>query len=383
MTAVILHNHPIHYKHLLFKELAKLGLEFTVLFGGTQSNLRSEPVALSQELYKYQFLFNGPLETAPAIPRIAAALRALDELKPKVLISAGYERPENWAAWAWAILHKVPVILWYESNKFDWPRQWWKELPKRLFMTGLAGAHVYGRSNRDYLCNLGLRPSSILIKRAVVDVGKFTLSADQKTYRPNGITRLLYIGRLAPEKNLPFLIQAFSEARAISTMLRLTIVGSGLEEQAIKALVDNMNLSDSVSLTGYVPQAELRPYLRDADVFILPSTREPWGLVALEAMLARMPILVSTQCGCAADLVSPDTGWSFSPWDQKQLTALLAALPQIPTEKLHTMGDAAHAIAVEYSPAKLAKTVVQTVRDLPSTNNRIVVRSESQLAAHG
>jgi glycosyltransferase involved in cell wall biosynthesis len=166
-------------------------------------------------------------------------------------------------------------------------------------------------------------------------------------------------------------------------MLHLTIVGTGPEESAIKTLIDKLNLSDSISLAGYVPQAELRPYLRDADVFVLPSTREPWGLVALEAMLARMPVMVSTQCGCAADLVSETTGWSFSPWDQKQLTTLIAGLPQIPTQQLRAMGDAAYAIAVEYSPEKLARTIVQTVRDLPKNRNRIVARPEAGLATHG
>jgi glycosyltransferase involved in cell wall biosynthesis len=358
--------------------MRKLGLNFTVLFGGTQSNLRSESVALSQDLYRYEFLFDGPIEGAPALTRITATWRSLNQLKPEVLISGGYERPENWAGWVWAHFHKVPVILWYESNKFDWPRHWYKEWPKRLFLKGLAGAHVYGLTNRDYLAHLGMNASSILIKRAVVDVNKFSIAPHQKTYRAAGITQLLYIGRLAAEKNLKFLIQSFAEARkSTGSALRLNIVGTGPEELVLRTLIGKLKLADVVSLIGYVPQAALRPHLCNADIFILPSTREPWGLVALEAMLGRMPVLVSTQCGCAADLISENTGWSFSPWDQEQLTNLLCRLPEIPTERLRAMGDAAHALAIEYSPQKSAQTIVQSVLGLPNNINRVVEQSRA------
>ena len=43
---------------------------------------------------------------------------------------------------------------------------------------------------------------------------------------------------------------------------------------------------------------------------------------ALEAMLARLPVLISTQCGCANDVVTEETGWKFSPWDEEALASI-------------------------------------------------------------
>jgi len=371
MKTAIFHNHPIHYKHLLFQEMKMLGLEFTVFFAGTQSRIRNEEIGLSQDLYKYRFLFSGHAETAAAIPRMWNAWRALSKMRPEVIISCGYERPENWAVWFWALFWRVPVILWYESNEFDWPRHWLKELPKRLFMKGLAGAHVYGKTNRDYLVKLGMDRDSILIKRAVVNVRRFDVPADQKSYRPESITRLLFIGRLSPEKNLPFLIDCFANAKKeVAKPFTLTIVGTGPDQQEIRRQIADLNLADSVTLAGYVPQAELKPYLLNSDFFVLPSTREPWGLVALEAMLTRVPVLLSTQCGCCADLISSDTGWKFAPADGAELTRLLLSLPDVAVSELTRMGAAAHSVALEYSPEACAKAIAESIRAIPEKLDR-------------
>ena len=56
-------------------------------------------------------------------------------------------------------------------------------------------------------------------------------------------------------------------------------------------------------------EEELASVYGGADAFVLPSLSEPWGLVVNEAMLCGLPVLVSTQCGCATDLAQPETGW--------------------------------------------------------------------------
>jgi len=364
MKIAVIHNHPIHYKHLLFQSMKRdQGLDFDVLFMASQSSIRHEKISLSDDLYRSHICYDGPYEAAPGARRASWTWQKLDAIQPNFLLISGYYAVECWSAWLWGYLHRVPAVMWFESNEFDYPRYWFRELPKRMFLKGCQGAHVYGRSNKDYLVRLGLPAESILIKRAVADISKFDTQAHQKHYRKDDLTRLAYVGRLAPEKNLPVLLNAFATAfRAGATSLRLIVAGTGPDEAALKKLATGLGIGAQVEFRGYTPQNDLAAVYREADVHVLPSLREPWGLVALEAMLCRLPVIVSTQCGCAADLVSPETGWSFSPSSEKGLAAILGNLPSIPTARLRAMGDAAHDLAVLYSPENCASLVADSIR---------------------
>jgi len=366
MKLAIIHNHPIHYKHLLFQELKKCGLEFKVFFLGEASNIRHEKLALSEHLYSSEIGFDGPYESAPLHTRVAFTWSSLSNYRPHVVIIGGYHMAECWAAWTWTQLFRRPAILWYESNEFDYPRRWYPELLKRIFLRGCERAHVYGASNRAYLMKLGMPGVAIQIKRAVVNVDLFSTSPSEKSYSSHGRKNLLYVGRLAPEKNISFLLRALSSAAGTlpTSALHLTISGSGpLEEQLKKECIE-LGIRDLVTFTGYVPQQELPSVLRNADFLVLPSSREPWGLVSLEAMLCRVPVLISTQCGCAEDVVTKDTGFKFSPWDEAAASKLLASLHSIPPQRIAAMGNAAHELASGYSAQECARRVTQSIFSL-------------------
>ena len=70
--------------------------------------------------------------------------------------------------------------------------------------------------------------------------------------------------------------------------------------------------SSNVVFTGFVNQTELPDLYAASDVFVLPSEHEPWGLAVNEAMCAGLPIVVSHEVGCVADLVSDDVN-GFTP----------------------------------------------------------------------
>lgn len=371
MKVTIVHNHPIHYKHLLFIELKKAGLDFEVLFQGGQSVIRNEQIQLSEDLYRSQIAFTGPYEASPFLTRIWFTWTRMAGLRPDVSVISGYYAIECWVAWLWAKLHRSPVVLWYESNEFDYRRHWPLEMLKKIFVRGCHRAHVYGRTNRAYLVKLGLPFERIDIKRAVVDVGRFSL-AQRPVRNDERPLHLLYVGRLAPEKNLHFLLRAFATytQRAATPAIRLVLAGSGPSEVSLREEAVALGIGNLVEFKGYTPQKNLGELYKSADAFILPSTREPWGLVALEAMLARLPVLISTQCGCAEDVITSETGWTFSPWDEEALTRLLLELPRIPQERLQQMGDAAYSLAKEYSPANCAAIIVKSLSELGEAYSR-------------
>jgi len=365
MKAAIVHNHPIHYKHLLFSELTRQGLDFDVIFLAGRSSIRYEPIDLSGRLYRHHIAWPGTYETAPAWRRAIFPWRNLGRLSPGVVIVSGYYAVECWSAWLWAQLHRKPVILWFESNEFDYPRHWPKELLKRIFCRRVQRAHVYGQTNREYLIKLGIQPERIDVKRAVVDVERFAVA------RPRGFPerrprRLLYVGRLSPEKNLSFLLRAFASGvrEHGPGRIRLAIAGTGPGEEALRREARTLGIEDHLEFLGYVPQKDLPALYESADFFVLASTQECWGLVVLEAMSAGLPVLVSTRCGCAVDVVTAENGWTFSPFRIGELAALIASLPNLETERLKAMGEVSLSIARQYSAANCARIVIWSATEV-------------------
>lgn len=363
MKVVVVHNHPIHYKQLLFEELSRAGLNLDVVFMARGSSVRREVPEARSDVFESHFLWDGSYETAPLSRKTIGTWKELRKVAPDVVIISGYYSSECWSAWAWAIVHRKPIIMWFESNEFDWRRFWLRELPKRLFCRALSRANVYGTTSREYLMKLGLSSDRIDIKRAVVDVEAFVRGEHKRDESPRTRKQLLYVGRLAPEKNVGLVLRALAAlSPAVAAQLSLVIAGSGPLEQELRSETLALGISAMVTFLGYVPHRELPQLYQSADFFILPSTREPWGLVALEAMLARLPILVSTACGCARDVVTAGNGWTFSPDAPSELVSLLTLLPTLTKEQRTTMGQVSAEIAGEYSAANCAEIVMASIR---------------------
>jgi 1,2-diacylglycerol 3-alpha-glucosyltransferase len=359
VDVVIIHNHPIHYKELLFSSLAERHLSFHVLFTAARSRDRHD---LSQCLRNYDCSFgsNGNYEDANPLRTAWFVWASLTRRNPKVVIISGYYDVAAWVAWCWAVLHGRTKVLWAESNQFDHPRTFLRELPKKLFVQFCQLAHVYGTTNREYLIALGMNPKRIYIKRAVLDVEQFEPPSNSR--RP--ITKtLLYVGRFEDMKNLPALLRAFSAVPQDldRPRLKLALVGYGSLERELQELADTLPSRSLIEFRGARNNRDTVAEYHAADIFILPSTREAWGLVALEAMCCGLPVIISNRCGCARDLVTSDTGWSFDPLNEAELADLLNRVSWCSPEELERMGQRGRKLGVSYSPANCAEVVLSTV----------------------
>jgi glycosyltransferase involved in cell wall biosynthesis len=91
--------------------------------------------------------------------------------------------------------------------------------------------------------------------------------------------------------------------------------------------------------------------------------REPWGLVANEAMASGLPLIVSRRCGCAEDLVAEgENGWLFDPASAGDLTACLTAVSALEGDSLRSMGRRSLEIISRFSTATWAAEVARVVR---------------------
>ncbi|WP_029038377.1 glycosyltransferase [Salinimicrobium xinjiangense] len=101
---------------------------------------------------------------------------------------------------------------------------------------------------------------------------------------------IVSIGRLIPYKKMDLVIRAFHHVIKEDQTTQLIIVGSGSEEEHLKNLVGELKITPHVTFTGYIPNPY--PILRDADLFILASRREGFGMVVAEALTLGIPVIV-------------------------------------------------------------------------------------------
>jgi len=100
---------------------------------------------------------------------------------------------------------------------------------------------------------------------------------------------ILYVGRLAKEKSVDFLIQAFSKLNEENVYF--VIVGDGPERETLEKLINKLGLQSKILLTGFVEHNKLADVYNSADVFVFSSTTETQGLVILEALSSGLTVL--------------------------------------------------------------------------------------------
>jgi glycosyltransferase involved in cell wall biosynthesis len=136
---------------------------------------------------------------------------------------------------------------------------------------------------------------------------------------------LLYVGRMAPEKNLYFLLQAFAGIQDAYPEARLLLVGDGPELEKLEAWVTQEGLEERVRFTGLVPYAELPPYVQMGDVFVISSVAEVHPLTVIEAMSAGLPV-VGIESPGMVDTVQDGVNGFLAHNDLAAFTANLARL---------------------------------------------------------
>ncbi|NLZ73186.1 MAG: glycosyltransferase family 4 protein [Bacteroidales bacterium] len=102
---------------------------------------------------------------------------------------------------------------------------------------------------------------------------------------------ILFVGRLVPRKGLHFLIQAMKNLNESGIRAKLIAVGDGSDRYNCINLVNELNLNDQVIFTGYIDENLLKKLYSLSNIVAIPSINEPFGIVALDAMLAGKPIV--------------------------------------------------------------------------------------------
>jgi colanic acid/amylovoran biosynthesis glycosyltransferase len=131
--------------------------------------------------------------------------------------------------------------------------------------------------------------------------------------------RILYVGRLAAVKGIPILLESMVQIKVTHPNVHLTIVGDGPDRNMLEAMAANLQVADCIDFVGYKSQAEVRAYLQQSDIFVLPTFAEGLPIVFMEALASGVPV-VSTQVAGNSDLVENGVnGYLVPPGDRVSL----------------------------------------------------------------
>jgi 1,2-diacylglycerol 3-alpha-glucosyltransferase len=347
----------VHFGPYHFARLKALGKHVEVL---------PVELAASQTLYGWRgysrniavsTLHAGAYEDANHAQLMRGIWGKLRELSPDVLLIPGYREPAALAAAAWGRMHGRKTVLMSDSTFEDSPRSAAREAVKRMVLKLLFDrALVSGKRAARYLASLGFREEQIARSYDVIDNDFYsagTAALRQTSASQGGVTAgngFLFVGRLAPEKNVDGLIRSYQEYRRAGGSWGLALAGEGPLSEELRRRAEPGSGEDGIHFAGHKSPGELLAYYAHAKGLILPSTRDPWGLVVNEAMASGLPVIVSNRCGCADDLVEHGgNGFLFDPSREDELTECMLRLSAMTEEERAAMGRRSKEIIRNYS----------------------------------
>jgi glycosyltransferase involved in cell wall biosynthesis len=343
----VITSHPIQYQAPLYRYLAGRGLPLEVYF---LSDRGAEPY-LDRDFGRTVH-WDIPLTEGyhHAYPR---NLRRGDHadaffgyVNPEVLSIAdprhasalwvhGYRNASTLGAIAAARLRGVPVLYRSEThtlNRTASPGSA-ERLRNRIFLRAVDAALSIGTANDEFYGGLGMPPETRFLVPYAVDNDRLQqvtteLSCDHARARldlPSTARVVLFAGKLVEWKAPQLLLEAFAEVAKADHDVTLVYVGTGALEQQLRTMADRL-APRRVRFLGFLNQTEIPLAYAAADVLVLPSHEEPWGLVVNEAMNFALPVVVSDSVGCWPDLVDSQTGGVFRTSDVRSLEACLKSV---------------------------------------------------------
>jgi len=335
---IIVSTHPVQYAAPQYRRLAAdERVELTVLFLSMASAEGAVDTDFGRTvrwdvplLEGFRWSHPPNRSPRPSVHRFFGLLnpgvwRLIRRARADVVVLHGYRAASFWIAWAAARVSRASVAWTTDATTLaPRDRRSWKfglkgRVLPWLFRTGDATLVPSSRGRR-FLLSLGLSPERIHVTPYAVDNSFFASRAESanpsETRRAWGVPKeafvALFVGKLVEWKRPADLIRA----AAIVPDTWAVLAGDGVLRRRLTELAGSLGIRQRVQFLGFVNQTELPPVYRAADVLVLPSAFEPFGLVVNEAFACGIPAIASDACGCVEDLiVEGETGFSFPSGD--------------------------------------------------------------------
>jgi len=296
--------------------------------------------------------------------------RALAASAPDVILCGGYNYVASWQSLGWARRRKVPFFLWSESNAQDLRRgHAVVEFLKSEFLRRCSGFVVPGRAAREYLVDNKVKEAVIFTAPNAVDNDLFASLA--AAARKNAATHrqelvlperyFLFAGRLVREKGVFELLSAYAKLdESLRRQIGLVFVGDGTSRQQLEAQAASIS-PGVIRFAGFAQREQLAIYYALAEILVLPTYADTWGLVVNEAMACGLPVILSRAAGCASELIRENwNGLLVTPRDVSSLTLAMRSVADQP-DLCAAMGANSAQHILRYSPEEWSRGIMRMV----------------------
>lgn len=233
-------------------------------------------------------------------------------------------------------------------------RQVWPEV------TGLADVVITpSASVRQVMIDFGVTQPIEVIPNGI-DLPLFLNCPNPMTRKelqiPETAVILIYVGRLADEKNLPILLSQFAIAKEIVPEVHLMLLGKGPAEESLRQQAQELGLANSVTFCGAIEYSQIPRYLSAADMFVTASVTEVHPLTIIEGMACGLPVAATVSPGIVDTVESGKTGFLVA----NPSTGLAAAMVGLAVDPAlrRRMGMAAREASKQYT---IGNTIAKTV----------------------
>lgn len=382
-------SHPIQYKAHLFKSLTNEP-NFTLevmyysnrgLVGKKNKYLKYVPAwdIPLLEGYKSEFLPNLVDEENWKIPFIQpffnpAVINRLQSGDYDAIVIHSYLYPSDWLAFWVAKRKKIKVLFYgdmYPRHPLSAGQRIVRSLLHRRMIRGADACLAIGSLARQvFLEEYGVPADRVFLAPYTVDNDFFISEVDRWRSQKDQIKAelgistqdpvVLCVAGMVSKKRQPDLVEALAK---LNRPCQLILVGHGPLLEQIREVCHQ--LLPNTLLPGFVNQSELPRYYAIADVFVLPSQWEEFGLVINEAMCAGLPIIATNSTAATVDLVRVgENGFTYQPSDIPALSSHLEILLSSPLLR-EQFGNRSQEIILGWSITETIQGILQALDNIP------------------
>ena len=340
----IITTHPIQYQIPLFKILKKFGIEAYVFFASRHgmSLKNKDPEFLKKIKWnneKYSLSGYRSFFSKNQKRNIDDFKLSFDEIENKLkkekfehILILGWNNLHYLKSFYYALKLNIKIILRVETNLKSQVNIL-KKIIKFIFLRFLFKNITYflsiGKLNRQFYLSHNIHQKKIFPAPYFVDNKFFSLKITKnnikKKFKLEDKKIILFVGKLIDRKN-PIEFLKLAKQYQTKAKYHFIIIGDGYLKKDCKNFIKKNRLKN-VSLKGFVNQRELRKYYKMSDLMIVTSLYETWGLVINEAFCFHVPVICTSKCGAAKDLIiNGKTGYTYKSGNLNQLKNRLKSI---------------------------------------------------------
>ncbi len=360
MKILFLTNIPAPYRVAFFNELGKL-CALTVAFEGNYATDRNKNWQAGNIQHFTPLFLNGWRWRADAFLSFQV-LKLLHQSWDGILVS-GYSTPTSMLVIEYMRLRKIPFYLEVDGGLIR-PDNKLKFWLKKHFISAAFGWFSSGKETTKYLMHYGANPEKIYEYPFTSLWGKDilpqvpTLAQKQELRKQLGITEekvLISVGQFIHRKGYDLLLRA---AAQLPKDIGIYIIGDNPTTEYL-TLQRDLGLTH-IHFVGFQSKEDLQKWYQAADVFVLPTREDIWGLVINEAMAQGLPVITTDKCVAGLELVKEGENGYIVPVND--VSALTQSIIRILAQDYRAMGEKSLERIHPYTIEEMAKIHCQVLK---------------------